>query len=91
MVYKQWGQTTTVISDSRGGPGPPTLGDHEQVLPVALATSEVSTEEGTANEHHLLLLSLIWECTQPAAATAKHSGHCQHLPKGHCRFTRPCN
>ena len=38
---------------------PQTLGVHEQVPPAPAVTSEVGTEEGTATEHHLLLLSLL--------------------------------
>ena len=45
------GETTAVISDSRGGRGPP---------PVA---SPVTSEEGTVTRHYLLLLSLPWELT----------------------------
>ena len=33
-------------------------------------------KEGTATKHHMLLLSLPWEHTHPAAATAKCSGWC---------------
>ena len=50
------GQTTPVISDTRGGCGPPPLGVCEQAPPIAQGTSEVSKEEDTATEHHLLLL-----------------------------------
>ena len=53
-------------------------------------TSEVGKEEGTAIEHHLLLLSLPWEHTHPAAATAKCSRHCLHTPY-HCYFPGNCN
>ena len=54
-------------SDSRGGCGLPPLG--EQAPPETPVTSEVGTEKGNATEHHLLLLSLPWECTQPATTT----------------------
>ena len=50
MVYSWWGQTTTFISDSRGGHGPPPPGVHE---PVAPPTSKGTTEEGIVTEHHL--------------------------------------
>ena len=76
------GANTTVITDSRGGCGPPPLGVCEQVPPEAQVTSESGIEEGSATEHHPLLLSLPWECTRPAAATAKPSGCCLYLPGG---------
>ena len=57
MVYMWWGQNIGVISDPRGRHGPPPIGVREQAPPVATVTSEVSTEEGTATEHHLVLLS----------------------------------
>ena len=70
------GQTTAVISDSKGGHGPLPLGIPEQESCVVPTTSEGTTEEDTATEHHQLLLSLPWEHTSPAAATAKCSGQC---------------
>ena len=48
-----------------------------------------ATEEGTATERHPLLLSLLWECTCPAVATAKSSGYQLHLPEGHCNQQQP--
>ena len=90
MVYRQQGQTTVVISDARGGQGPPPQGVREQAPPEGPVTSEVSKEEGTATKLHSLL-SLPWECTHPAAATAKCSGCCLHLPEDHCHFPVPCN
>ena len=54
-------------------------------------TSEVSAEKGTETEHHLLVLSLPWDCTSSTTATAKHSGCCLYLPEGHCYFPGPCN
>ena len=48
----------SVISESRGVPGLPPVGVHEQAPPAAPVTSEVGREEGTANKHDLLLLSL---------------------------------
>ena len=52
----------------------PPLGVCEQAPPVAPVTSEFGKKEGTATEHHPLLLSLPWEHTCPTAATAKCSG-----------------
>ena len=67
------GQTTTVISDSRAGWGPPPVGVEEREAPVTLVTSEVGTEECTSKKHQLVLLSLPREFTYPAAARAKNS------------------
>ena len=78
MAYRWQGQTTKVISDSRGGHGPPPLGVPEQAALAVPITSEDTTEEGIVTEHHLLLLSLSWEHTRPAAATAKCPGQCPH-------------
>ena len=48
MVYRWQGQTTTVITESRGGHGPLLpLGVHEQASPAVPITSE----EGIAMEH----------------------------------------
>ena len=47
---------------------------YEQSPPEAPITSEVSKED-TATEHHPLMLSLPWESTGPAAATAILSRH----------------
>ena len=58
------GENHHSISDCRGGHSPPPLGVCEQ----APITSEGTTEEGIVTEHHLLLLSLLWECTHPATA-----------------------
>lgn len=69
------GQTTTVISDSRGRRGPPLPGIPEQE-PLSAPTTSEGTIEDIVMEHHLLLLLLLWEHTCPAAATAKHSGQC---------------
>ena len=57
------GQNTAAISDSRGGYGQVPLGAHGEASPAAAVTSEVSTEEVSATEHHSLLLSLPWEHT----------------------------
>ena len=78
MVYRWWGETTTVISDSRSGCGLPPLGVPEQAPLAAPITTEGTTEKGTAIEHHLLLLSFFWEHTDYAAATAKCSRQCPH-------------
>ena len=77
MVYRWWGQTSAFITDSRDGHGPLPLGVPEQAPPVVPITSE----EGTAIEHKLLLPSLPWELLNPAAATAKCSGHRVNLRK----------
>ena len=69
-------QTTTVITDSRGGCGLSPLEDREQAPPVVPITSEGTTEEGIVTKHHPLLLSHPWEQTGPTAATAEHSGQC---------------
>ena len=58
-------QTTTVISDSRGGRGPPPLGIPEQEPPAASTTSEGTKEEDIVMEHHLFLLLLPQEYTRP--------------------------
>ena len=55
MVYRWPGQSTIVISDSRGGHGLPPIGVYEQAPPVVSVTSEISTEEGSATEHYSLL------------------------------------
>ena len=57
---------------------------------MVLVTSGVAAEEGTAIECYPSP-SLPWECTRPAVATAKGSGHCLHLRKGHFYFPGPCN
>ena len=58
-VAYRWERQTTLIADSRGGHGMPPLGVPEQAPLVAPITSE----EGTAIEYYLLLLSLPWELT----------------------------
>ena len=65
-----------VISKVRGRLGLPQLGACEWVppansLPQGLAKRK---KEGTATKHHILLCSLPWEHSCPAAATAKCSG-----------------
>ena len=74
MVYRWRGQASTVIIDSR---------DDHVLLPIEVPKQAppavpVTTEEGTAIEHKLLLLSLAWELTHPAAASAKCSGEYLH-------------
>ena len=81
------GQTTAVITNSRGGRGPLPLGVPEQAPP----SFPITSEEGTAIKHKLLLLLLPWELTHPAAATAKCSGHFVDLPRAHYHFPGPCN
>ncbi len=81
------GQATAVITDSRGGLGPLPLEVPEQA-PLA---SSITSEEGIAIEHYLLLLSLPWELTHPAVATAKCSGHLEDLPRAYYHFPGPCN
>ena len=81
------GQTTAVITDSGDGHGPFPIGVPEQAPPVVPITSE----EGIAIKHKLLLLSLPWELMHPAAATAKCSGHLEDLPRAYYHFPGPCN
>ena len=69
----------------------PPLGVCEQAPLAAPATSEVSTQEGTATEHDQLMLSLPWEDTQLLAATAKCSGHFLPLPEDQSHFPGHCN
>ena len=85
MVYRWQGQTA-VITDSRDGHGLPPLGVPEQAPPVVPLTSE----EGIAIEHKLLFLAVCWEFTRLAAATAKCSGHLEHLPRAYYHFPGPC-
>ena len=87
MVCKWWGKTTAIITDPRGGHGSLPLEVPEQA-PLA---APITSEEVTAIEHYLLLLSLHWELTLPAAATAKCSGHFINLLKAHHNFPGPCN
>ena len=81
-----WGQTTTVITETRGRHGLLPLGATEQ----APLVSPVTSEKGIAIEHYLLLLSFPWELTHPAA-NAKYSGHLVDLPTVHYHFPEPCN
>ena len=81
------GQTTAVITDSRDGHGLLPVGVPEQAPPAVPITSE----EGIAIKHKLLLLSLPWELTHPAVATAKCSGHLEDLPRAYYHFPGPCN
>ena len=83
MVCRWWGQTTAFISDFRGELGLSPLGIRDQAPLAVPISSEGNTEENVVIEHYLLLLSLSWELTHPAAATAKCSGHLLNLPKAH--------
>ena len=76
MIYRWQGQTVAVLSEARGRRGLPPLGACEEAPPVTPVTPGVAKKEkkGIATKHHMLLLSLPWEHTHPAAATAKHSG-----------------
>ena len=85
MVYRCRGQTTKIITVSRDDQGLLPLGVPEQAPPVVPITSE----EGIAIEHYLLLLSFPWELTHPAAAIAKYSGHLVGLPGAHYHFPGP--
>ena len=76
VVWRQWGQTASVIPGSRGGRGSWPLGTPVQKSLAVPTTSEGTTEKDIETEHHLLLFSLLWEHTCPAAATAKHFGQC---------------
>jgi len=87
MVYRWWGQTTTVIIDSRDEYGLLTKGVPEQVPPMVLVTSD----EGISIEHKLLLLSLPWELKHPAAASTKCSDHLEDLPRAYYHFPGPSN
>jgi len=85
MVYKWWGQATTVITDSRNGHGLILRGGPEQAPPAVPITSE----EGIAIKHKLLLFSLPWELMHPAVATAKCSSHLKDLPRAYYHFQGP--
>ena len=85
MACRWQGNTTPVITDSRGGPL--TLGVPEQAQLVAPITSE----EDSAMEYYLFLLSLSWELTHPAAATTKCPGHLVNLLKAHYHSPGPYN
>ena len=83
MIHRWWGQTTTVITDSRGECG---------LLPVGVPeplVAPITIEEGTVIEQYLLFLSILWELTYPATASAKSSGHLVNLPKAHYHFPGP--
>ena len=89
LLHDLWAVgSVSAISDSRGGHCLPLLGVCEKPRAAAL---QVATEEDPATEHHLVLLSLPWECTWPAAATAKCSRHILHLPEDNCHFPEPSN
>ena len=71
MVYRWWGQTTTVITDSSDSHGLLSIGVPEQAPPV----TQITSEEGIAIKHKLSWLSLPWELMYLPVATAKCSGH----------------
>ena len=75
LVCSWQGQTTAVISDSRGGHGLLPLGVHEKEPLRAPITIEGTTKKGIVTEYHLLL-SLCWEHTCSAVVTAKFSRQC---------------
>ena len=79
------------FTDSRGGHGPLPLRVPEQATLAAPINSEGITEEGTAIKQELLLLSLPWELTHPAAVTAKYAGHLVNLPTAPYHFSGPFN
>jgi len=85
VIYKRQEQTIAVMSDTRGGRGPPSLGVCEQAPRAAPATSEVGKEEGTATEYHPLLLSLPLLLPLPNA-----QGSANTTPD-HCHFPVPCS
>ena len=89
MVYMWQGQTTAVTTDSSDGHGLIPLGVLEQAPPEVPITSE----EGIAIKHNLLLLSLPWELTYPAPAPApapaKCSAHHEDLPRAYYHFPGP--
>ena len=87
MVYWWQGQSIAVITDSRDGHGLLPIGVPEQAPPVIPITSE----EGIAIKHKLLLLSLPWELTYPDAATATCSGHLVDLLRAQYHFPGPYN
>ena len=84
MVCRWRGQSTAVISDSRGGSGLPPLRVHEQALPVAPVTSEGTTEESIVTKHRLLLVSLRWEHTHLLLPLPNSLGSAPILD--HCPF-----
>ena len=90
MRVLSWGgQTTMVISHSRGVHGLLPLRVQEQAPLVALITTEGTSEEVIVTKHYLFLLQVLWELTNQATATAtatattKCSGHLMILQKAH--------
>ena len=81
-----WGQKTAVITDSRDGHVPLLLGVPEQASQVVVP---ITSEEGIAIKHMLLLLSLPWELKHPPTATAKCSGHISDPPRAHYHLPVP--
>ena len=68
-----------------GGCGPPPLGIPEQKSLAEPTTSEGTTQKDTVMEYHLLLHSLSWEHTLPAAATCLFKGSTQ--PHSLCQWS----
>ena len=58
--------------------GLPQLGISEQKLLADPTISEGIIEKDTTMEPHLMVLSLLWGHTHPAATTAKHSKRCPY-------------
>ena len=79
VIYRWQGLIEVVVSETRERHGLPPLGACEWAPTVAPVISGVGKKKkkkkiSTATEYYPLLLSLPWEHTCPAAATAKHSG-----------------
>ena len=85
MVYRQQGQTTEVVTDSRDGHGLLPIGVPEQAPPAVPITSE----EGIAIKHKLWFISLPWEHIHPADAIPNALGSAQTL--GDYPFPRSYN
>ena len=79
----RWQRSKVLLAWSArsGGKSPqlsltPEVGVAEHKSLAAPTTSEGTTEKDIMMEHYLLLLSLPWGHTHPAAATDKCSGQC---------------
>ena len=95
-IYRWQGQTAVVVSEARGRHGLPPLGACEWAPPATPITSGAGKEKkkkkkkkGPATKYHMLLLSLRWKHTCPAASLPNALGDAQTL--GHCPFPRPYN
>ena len=64
---------------------------YQGVLEQTPLVAPITSEGGITIEYYLLLLSLPWELTYPATATATCSGHLVNLLKAHYHFPGPCN